>query len=326
MTGGSGFIGTNAVTAFATDGHEIMNYSAHPPLDSATAPSWRRGDILDGEETLQAFREFQPEWVLHLAARADCDENTTVEEGYRVNTEGTKNILEAICATPSIERAIITSTQFVCGPGPLPQHDQDYFPATVYGHSKVITERLTRNADLRCCWTIVRPTNVWGPWHLRYRREFWRVLQRGLYAHPGHQPVIRSYGYVKNVVHQMRRILELPKEQVSGHTLYLGDRPANLLEWVNGFSQALAGRDVRTIPRPVMRTLALLGDIPTRVTGRAFLINSSRYHSMITPYDTPMAATFDLLGENPWTLHQGIDETVAWLRSYQGSDRTGGGA
>ena len=326
ITGGSGFIGTNAIKALASSQDEVLNYSLDAPLDSSQEPHWLQGDILDPAATTAAFREFQPAWVLHLAARADCDENTTVEMGYRVNTEGTQHVLDAIRATPSVQRAIITSTQFVCGPGPLPKNDTDYFPATVYGQSKVITEQLTRAADLPCCWTIVRPTNIWGPWHLRYRREFWRVLQRGMYLHPGSAPVIRSYGYVKNVVHQMRRIFELPEENVSGRTLYLGDRPANLLHWVNGFSRALAGRDVRIAPRPLMRALALLGDIPTRATGRAFLINSSRYRSMITNYDTPMAPTFDLLGDNPCTLQQGVDETIAWLKSYRGSDRLSGGA
>ncbi len=326
ITGGSGFIGTNAVDAFAPLGWDILNYSWDAPLKSEQASYWRGGDILDPVATAAAFREFQPNLVLHLAARADCDENTTVEEGYRVNTDGTRNVLDAIRATPSVERAIITSTQFVCGPGRLPAHDGDYFPATVYGGSKVITETLTRAADLPCCWTIVRPTNIWGPWHLRYRREFWRVLQRGLYVHPGRQPVIRSYGYVKNVVDQMRRILESPADRVAGRTLYLGDRPANLFDWVNGFSRALVGHNARTVPRPFLRSLALLGDMPTRITGRAFLINSSRYRSMISDYDTPMEATFELLGGNPYSLEEGIDETVAWLRSYQGSDRTGGGA
>ncbi len=326
ITGGSGFIGTNAVSAFAGGGHTLLNYSAQAPLDSGQNAWWREGDILDQAATTAAMQEFQPHWVLHLAARAECDENTTIEKGYRVNTDGTQNVLQAIHATPSVQRSIVTSTQFVCGPGRMPQHDEDYFPVTIYGESKIITEKLTRVAELACCWTIIRPTNVWGPWHLRYRQEFWRVLQRGLYIHPGRQPVIRSYGYVKNVVDQMRRIFEAPATQVSGRTLYLGDRPANLLEWVNGFSRALAGREVRIVPRPLMKFLALLGDIPTRLTGRAFLINSSRYRSMITDYNTPMQPTFDLLGENPYSLAEGIDETVAWLGSYKGTGRAAGGA
>src|SRR5207302_5317073 len=254
------------------------------------------------------------------------DENTTVESGYRANTEGTGNVLAAIRSTPSVQRTIITSSQFVCAPGRLPENDTDYFPETVYGESKVITEKLTREVNLSHCWVIIRPTNIWGPWHMRYRREFWRALERGLYLHPGRRPVIRSYGYVKNVVYQIQKILDAPREIVRGQTFYLGDRPTNLLDWVNGFSRALTGRDVRIVPRSLMRVLALLGDIPTRITGKPFLINSSRLRSMITDYNTPMERTFELFGENPYTLETGIRETVKWLRTSEGSSFLAGGS
>jgi len=74
-----------------------------------------------------------------------------------------------------------------------------------------------------------------------------------------------------------------------------------------------------------MRALAVVGDIPTRLTGKAFLINSSRLRSMTTDYNTPIAETFELLGENPYSLEDGVRETVDWLRSYKGPDVRGGG-
>src|ERR1700737_3379261 len=228
ITGGSGFIGTNVIEAFSREGNAILNYSLHPPLNSEQMQYWRAGDILDLAATTAAFRDFQPDYLLHLAARAECDETVTLEEGYRVNIEGTRNVLDAIRATPSIQRVIITSSQFVCAPGRLPGNDTDYFPETIYGQSKVITEQLTREANLDCCWTIIRPTNIWGPWHLRYRREFWRVVQRGLYVHPGRRRVVRCYGYVKNVIDQIRKIFEADANLVRGQTFYVGDRPIDL--------------------------------------------------------------------------------------------------
>jgi len=326
ITGASGFIGTNLIDAFSAEGHTILNYSLHAPLKPEQMQYWRAGDILDPVVTTKVFQEFQPAEILHLAARAECDERATVEEGFRANTEGTGNVLDAIRATSSVQRAIITSSQFVCAPGRLPTSDTDYFPETTYGESKVITEELTRKANLPCCWTIIRPTNIWGPWHLRYRREFWRVLQRGLYVHPGRQPVIRCYGYVRNVVHQIWKIFNAPREKVDRRTIYLGDPPTDLFNWVNGFSRLLTGRDVHVVPRVVMRGLALLGDIPSFVTGKPFLINSSRFRSMTTNYPTPMQRTFELLGENPYPLEQGISETVEWLRSYRGPDGSTGGS
>ena len=327
ITGGSGFIGTNAIDALAREpAMSILNYSLDPPLKPEQSKYWQSGDILDAAGTLAVFQQFQPDHVLHLAARAECDENVTVEEGYRVNIDGTRNVLDAIRATPSVSRVIITSSQFVCGPGPLPKNDTDYFPATVYGQSKVLTEKLTREANLPICWTIIRPTNIWGPWHMRYRREFWRVVQRGLYVHPGREPVIRCYGYVKNVVHQIQKIFAAPREVVHGKTFYLGDPPIDLFDWTNGFSHALTGRKVRVVPRTLLRIFALLGDIPTYLTGKPFLINSSRFRSMTTDYKTPMEPTFDLLGENPYSLETAIDETVEWLRSSPEVSRVSGGS
>jgi nucleoside-diphosphate-sugar epimerase len=326
ITGGSGFIGTNAIDIMSAEPGSILNYSLDPPLKAEHRKYWLEGDILDESALTAAFQRFQPDRILHLAARAECDENATLEEGYRVNIDGTRNVLNAIRATLSVERAIITSSQFVCAPGPLPKSDTDYFPETIYGQSKVITEKLTREANLPICWTIIRPTNIWGPWHLRYRREFWRVVQRGLYVHPGRQPVIRCYGYVKNIVHQIQKIFQAPRDEVAGKTFYLGDPPINLLDYVDGFSRELTGRAVRVIPRPLMHALALMGDVPSRLTGKPFLINSSRFRSMTTDYTTPMEKTFETLGENPYTLAEGIKETVAWLRTSQGVEGNAGGS
>jgi len=325
VTGGSGFIGTNLIEQFSQEGHEILNYSLDPPLKSDQAKYWLAGDILDLNPTIAIFQKFQPDRVLHLAARADCDENTTLEEGYRVNIDGTQNVLSAIRATPSVQRVIITSSQFVCAPGRLPLSDTDYFPETVYGESKVMTEKMTRAANLQVCWTIIRPTNIWGPWHLRYRREFWRVVERGLYLHPGRRPVVRCYGYVKNVVDQIRKIFNAPRDRVDKKTIYLGDPPIDLFDWTNGFSRALTAHPVRVVPRSVLRLLALAGDIPSRLTGRPFLINSSRFRSMTSDYLTPMEKTFELLGAPTHTLEQGIRQTVEWLRSYQGPNGSSGG-
>jgi nucleoside-diphosphate-sugar epimerase len=325
VTGGSGFIGTNLIESFAAKS-AILNYSLDPPLDSSQRTYWRQGDILDSNATRSIFNEFQPSHVIHLAARAECEENTTVEKGYKVNTEGTRSVLEAIRVTTSVERSIITSSQFVCAPGRLPKSDTDYYPDTVYGRSKVITEQLTRDAGLTSCWTIIRPTNVWGPWHMRYRREFWKVLQRGLYVHPGRRVVIRSYAYVKNVIHQIRQIFEAPRALVNQKTIYVGDRPINLFDWTDGFARALTSKPVRVAPRVLLRLAALAGDIPTRLTGKPFLINSSRFRSMITDYETPMEQTFVLLGENPYSLEDGIRETVNWLRTNTNADGAGGGS
>ena len=259
----------------------------------------------------EALARFAPTHVLHLAARTDCNERETVD-GYQANTAGTRNVLDAVAGAKSVARLIVTSTQFVCRPGHLPGHDEDYSPHTVYGQSKVICEQLTRQAKLDCPWTIVRPTTIWGPWLFRHRNTLFPLLCRGLYLHPGRQPCIRCWGYVGNVVAQFRRLLEVPAERIDHRTYYLGDRPRNLLDWVNGFSLRLRGKPVRIVPRSAVYLLGLAGDAVALAGVRA-PITTSRYRSMTEDYVTPIEPTFALLGEPPFSLEEGIEQVVQWL-------------
>lgn len=322
VTGGSGFIGTNLVAELKRDGAVLASFDSAPPLRAEDRDVWCQGDLLDPVEVSAALTEFAPESVIHLAGRTDCDENTTVAD-YAANTEGTKHLLEAVKKSPSVQRLIITSSQFVCGPGRMPEGDEDYFPHTVYGQSKVITEQLTRSADLRCCWTLIRPTNIWGPWHMRYAAEFWRVLDRGWYVHPGAPSPTRCYGYVGNIVWQIRRILALEPVAVHGKVLYVGDRPINIRRWIEGFHQEMTGRPrLREIPFPLLKLLGRAGDAIGAIQRRPFYLNSSRLRSMTTDYVTPMEPTFQLLGEPPYSLEAGIAETCRWYREWKGRDRS----
>lgn len=317
VTGGSGFIGTNLIDDLASQGWSILNLSLHEPQNSAHASLWRKTDILDTNDLLDAFCQFQPDAVVHLAARTDCVENTTVENDYRVNTEGTSNVLAAIASNSSVKKVIITSSQFVCGPGRLPRHDEDYFPHTVYGKSKVITETLTRQANLQACWTLIRPTNIWGPWHPRYPAEFWRVAAKGFYVHPSGPPVIRCYGYVGNVAQQITKILEHPAATVNGQTFYVGDPPADIFLWANGFCLALRGKPALKVPRSLLKMAGMAGDLVGALTRKPFYISSSRYRSMVSNYVTPMEKTVQELGLGSYSLSEGIDHTVQWLRSQK---------
>jgi nucleoside-diphosphate-sugar epimerase len=316
VTGGSGFIGTNLIEHLRTKSDILLNIDINPPLYSNHYYFWKKADILDRDALINAFVEYEPTYVVHLAARTDVVEDTTVEQDYQTNTIGTENLLSAIKATPSVTRVVITSTQYVHKPGHLPMDDSDCEPHTIYGKSKVVTEKLTRHANLDCTWTIVRPTNIWGPWHMRHRSELLNVLRKGLYLYPGKNTVTKSYGYVKNIVYYIQRILEMPEEEVNGKTFYIGDEPSDQFHWINGMSRELRGRDVHVVPRFVLRFMALLGDAITLVRGRKFILTSSRYNNMITDYLTPMEKTFDILGKGPHTMEQGIKDTVTWLEMF----------
>jgi nucleoside-diphosphate-sugar epimerase len=315
VTGGSGFIGTNLMEELIRCGkHVLLNFDGAAPKVLGHMPYWHSGDLLNKAEVLETVQSFKPEVLIHMAARTDTDPVCTLDD-YKVNTEGSKNILEAIRACESIKRAIITSTQFVNQYHGIPKHDEDFAPHTKYGESKVIMEQMTRKARLSCAWTIIRPTNIWGPWHIRYPSEFWRVLSKGLYFHPGKKPVIRSYGYVGNVVAQVVSIMESPIDKIDQQVFYVGDMPIDIYHWVNGFSLKQIGKKVRVMPRFFVKLLALVGDALSLIHIR-FPLTSSRYKSMTNSNTAPMEKTISAFGNPPYTLDQGIDETVNWLKTH----------
>ena len=68
-------------------------------------------------------------------------------EEYDANFEGVKNILDALNDVPNLKRAIFASSMYVCEPGYMPQNFEDYAPHTLYGASKVETEKIIKAAD-----------------------------------------------------------------------------------------------------------------------------------------------------------------------------------
>ncbi len=313
VTGGSGFIGTNMIEHLLNVGNvEILSLDVHPPKEVEHGEYWTKCDILDKDQLSRTLLEFRPTQIIHLAGRTDMEGKC--EEDYAANHVGTENLVTAIQQLQSVQRVIFTSSQFVVGPGKLPTNDTEFRPHTIYGQTKVLSERVIRKADLSCIWTIVRPTNVWGKWHPRYPREFWRVLKQGRYVHPGGKGVFRCYAYVGNVVEQISTILSAPREFIDREVFYVGDAPIDIWEWTNAFSMELVGRPVKVVPRPVVRMFAKIGDGVIAAGGK-FPIFTSRYESMTQDYITPMDKTFERLGTPRIALAEGVKQTVTWLKS-----------
>jgi nucleoside-diphosphate-sugar epimerase len=318
VTGGSGFIGTSLVEVLQARGHQVFNLDVTKPLDARQAGQFIACDIMDAAALNRRFQELQPNAVIHLAARADVAEGGAVEVAYAVNITGTRNLLAAVKGTPSVERVIVTSTQYVCRPGHTPANDEDFNPHTLYGESKVLAERATRAAGLPCVWTIIRPTTVWGPWHFRYRDTLFRMMRRGLYVHPSGHQCVQGFGYAKNVARQLESILLSEAAKVHQQVLYIGDGHIRLLDWVNAFSRALRGREVVIVPRLLLQAGARFGDAFQAVTGRSFPLYSARFRNMTDDYLVPMDRTLALLGPPITSLEEGVRETVDWLQAHPG--------
>lgn len=313
ITGGSGFIGTNLIELFEQKEYQFVNYDKADVTKSNQHKYWYKGNIMDKEQLAEAFKKYKPAIVIHLAARTDT--LSDVLEDYIENTEGTENVVNEIKKHDYVKHALFASTQYVYKNKeiPFPLSDDVYAPHTVYGISKKIDEEYIRNAGLKCKWTIFRPCNVWGPWHMRYPNELWKMIDKGWYVHPSKKPVIRTYAYVKNLVYQLDSIINAKDELVNRKTYYLGDMPIDSYIWLNTLSKELRGRDIIRIPKFFFWGGAIIGDI-FRKMGINFPLYSMRYHNMIEDFYAPSNATFGLFGTYNADYKNNVRETVEWLK------------
>ena len=319
-TGGSGFIGTHLMDQFLANKNELLNVDIKAPQKTDQFKYWMECDILDFEKLLLVFAEFQPTHVVHLAASTSM-EGKTIDD-YGDNTEGTRNVLDAVKRTESVKRIIVTSSQHVRKPGSgLPDSDVDFDPLGLYGASKVIAEKITRNAELNCSWIIIRPTTIWGPYHPFLDSGVMQMIKRGIYFHPSGKPVIRSYGYVGNAVWQIEKILVAADHIVDKKIFYIGEIPIDQIDWLNAFSQALIGKNIRIVPKFLIYALTIVGDLLS-VFKIKFPMYSERYRNLTTSNLIPMGLTIDTFGQPPYSLQDGVAETVSWLRSKGGIWKT----
>jgi GDP-4-dehydro-6-deoxy-D-mannose reductase len=122
------------------------------------------GDVLDRDALREAVREARPEAVVHLAAESSVAASWQDGLGtFRVNVEGTVNVLEAVGAEVPAARVLFASTAEVYGNArhsPTPE-EEPVRPLSPYASSKAAAELACASSGLDV--VIVRAVNQEGP-------------------------------------------------------------------------------------------------------------------------------------------------------------------
>lgn len=95
ITGGSGFIGTNYVDYALSNGCSVLNIDIKTPSKKEHIPLWTECDIMDYEKLKSIIFEFQPEYVIHLAAKTGAHSIRDIKE-FAPNIQGVKNLIKPI--------------------------------------------------------------------------------------------------------------------------------------------------------------------------------------------------------------------------------------
>jgi nucleoside-diphosphate-sugar epimerase len=311
VTGGSGFIGTNLVEHLVAGGADVLSLDASDPRNPEGQDVHRTIDLLDSDALQSTILEHRPELVFHLAARTDITGKTIAD--YAINTQGTSNLLDALAKTNGLERVVVASSMLVCRFGYIPRDEFDTNPDTIYGESKVETEKITRASALP--WVLARPTSIWGPWFGAPYRDFFEVIRQRRYVLPGRRSPQQTYGFVGNTVEQLVT-LATTDEAVQGRTFNLADwPPMDLNAWAKLIADEFGVRRPPTVPLVALRAAGLLGDGIDRVKPGAAPLTSFRLRNLVTDNVLDVAPLKQVHGELAYSVEDGVGRTVSWISS-----------
>ena len=221
ITGASGFIGTNLMEDFISKGYEVLNIDFNKPKIPERKSLWKNVDITEYSPFERAVLDFNPDYLVHLAARTDLDGKTL--DDYDANVTGVENLMNIVHKCPNLKKVIVTSSKFVTRNGYQIKNQHDYCPHTKYGESKVETEIRVWGNEPQCDWCIIRPTSIWGPWFGVPYRNFFDMVMRRMYFHIGHIKCHKTYGYIGNAIYQIEQLLFTETSDSENKVFYIGD-------------------------------------------------------------------------------------------------------
>jgi len=149
VTGGAGYVGSHAVLALRSAGHEVLvaddlSEGHRPALLGAPL---RQGSLLDETFLSSLFASARIDGVMHFAARCYVGESVR-DPGryYELNVGGTRNLLAAMVAA-GCKRIVFSSSCATYGePARTPiTEDFPQVPVNPYGRTKLVCEWLLQD-------------------------------------------------------------------------------------------------------------------------------------------------------------------------------------
>jgi len=201
------------------------------------------GDLTNKNDLTQFLSSSDKSFVFHTAG---VIHPKRVSDFYRINRDGTKNLLEA-ASEQSVKRVVIMSSNSPCGCNPNAEHLFDeyspYNPYMNYGKSKMQMEQLANKfyQDGLLDLTVIRAPWFYGPFQPDRQKLFFEMIRSGKGPIVGDGENRRSMAYTENLVQGM--VLAATKEIASGRTYWIADeKPYTMNEIVETIESLLANK------------------------------------------------------------------------------------
>lgn len=234
VTGGSGFVGRHLINALALRWPEAsLHATAHSnlPDDGPTGCQWDRLDVAEASHVAEIIEVLKPSVIVHLAAQSHVP--TSFEhpvETWRINLNGTLNLLEAVQQHSPLTRLLIVGSSDMYGgsfrSGKAVTEDSPLLPLNPYAASKAAADLAAYQYSQSAGLAVIRARsfNHTGPGQNErfvlpaFASQIARI-ERG--AQPpvletGNLEAERDFLDVDDVIEAYLALMSLPREQYQG--------------------------------------------------------------------------------------------------------------
>ncbi len=280
---------------------------------------------LDSEKQLsEQLKDHSFDYVVHAAG---VTKTLHKEDFFRINTEGTKNLVYALQTLKMpLKRFVYISSLSIMG---AIREDQPYReikerdkaqPNTAYGKSKLEAEQwLDTQYDFP--YIILRPTGVYGP-----RERDYFMMAKSIQAHTdfavGFKQQDITFVYVTDVVQAV--FLAFEKGE-TGRRFFLSDGEVYQSSTFSDLIRKELGNPwwIRiTAPLWLLRIITFCGEYIGHLTGKVTALNNDKYNIMkqrnwrcdIGP------ARLELGYEPQVKLEEGVRRSIAWYKKNKWLD------
>ena len=250
ITGYNGFTGRYVAAELKERGYEVFGL-CHG--SASLSDGLFACDLLDREMVQKIIKEVRPDYVVHLAAIAFVAHGD-VDEMYRTNIVGTRNLLDALATSGhKPKKVLLASSANIYGNATVDPITEDTppNPANDYAVSKMAMEAMARLWTDQLPIVIVRPFNYTGVGqtdNFLLPKIVGHFSRKESVIELGNLDVARDFSDVRNVARIYARLLEL--DTPSGETFNVCSGCSTTLSAVIGMLVESTGHNIEVKVNP----------------------------------------------------------------------------
>lgn len=278
VTGATGFIGRHLCSALVEASTKVVVLGRGGSINDPEMQFW------DMSEAPAASAIDQVDAIFHLAGKAHALTETKQdeEEYFRINTEGTRRLLEA-AAAGGVRRFVFFSSIKAMGEGGHTCLDESApcNPETPYGASKLAAESLVLEGGYVPEPVVIRLSMVYGNTDKGNLPRMIRTIARGRF------PPLPDIGNRRSMVHVddvvQAAMLAAEKPEASGQIYIVTDGTPYSTHQIYAWISEALGRPIPnwSLPISMLRVLAMVGDGIGRLRGKRFMFDSAALDRLV---------------------------------------------